>query len=336
VLLAIGLLAMLPLAVAWAGKRPRFVNRVDAPPTPQKIVFGSDLQANPAALLGNFDGDAEFWNLFYTAAAGIGFGTTAPVDGWLTGVSVKGYAVSGDTPGPGGSQPFRVGIEQQLPGGQLQVVSTSNPPFQLPGTSGTYYYWIGPPYTGFRMPIKKGQYVSFDTRGGTFAVFGSVPGAASASTVGKGQEQNAGILWTGTPHPGVELLMRPIEQPKVPTAKLEAASGPINKAITLEQEAESASSRKAARAKLRSSMDELKAAQALVHQAGEPKQGEISHNTEVSIEHYLGDAANEDKAARSAKKDPDRRAHIKTAIEAKRKALSDIGQAKSLARRQVP
>jgi hypothetical protein len=333
-LLAIGVLWSC-LSTASALAAPPFANKVSAPPWPAKLQVGSNLTAEPAPLLGNFDGDAEFWNLFYAAAAGIGANTKVPVDGWLTGVYVRGFAVSGDTPGPGGSQPFRVGVEQELPSGQLQVVSTSNPPFQLPGTSGTYYYWIGPPYTGFRMPLKKDEYVSFDTRGGTFAVFGSVPGASSASTVGKGQEQNAGVIWTGTPHPGVELLMQGIEQPKVPTAKLEAASTPLGKALALEQEAEG-SKRGTARAKLRSSIAQLKAAAALVHQAGEAKEGEIGHDTEVSIEHYLGEAVSQDKAARSAKRDQDRNARIRLAIEAKHKALSDIGKAKSLARHMLP
>jgi hypothetical protein len=56
----------------------------------------------------------------------------------------------------------------------------------------------------------------------------------------------------------------------------------------------------------------------------------------ASIEHYLGGAVTQDKAARSGKKNQDPIAHIRVAIEAKRKALSDIGKAKSLARRMQP
>src|SRR5947209_12346195 len=236
-LIAVGLLCLLaPRAVSLPGHAP-FVNRITAPPAPERIQFGSELHWEPAPLLGDFEGDAEFWDLFYTAAAGVaGEAPTVPVDGWLSGVYVKGRAVSGDMPSPDGSQPFRVGVEQPLPDGRLQVLSTSNPAFQLPAVTGTYYYWIGPPYTGFQMPLKTGEYVSFDTRGGTFAVFGSAPGSSSASTVGKGQEQNAGVIWTGAPHPGVELLMRMVEQPKVATAKLEAATTSLDRALTLEQE----------------------------------------------------------------------------------------------------
>jgi hypothetical protein len=332
-LLLVGLLGVVaPAAVARPG---HFVNKVDAPATPPMLRFGADLQLTAAPLLGNFEGDAEFWDLFYAAAAGIApVMPTAPVDGWLTGVTVKGYAVSGDMPGPGGSEPFRVGVEQPLPGGQLQVVSTSNPPFQLSGTSGTYYYWIGPPYTGFPMPLKTGQVVSFDTRGGTWAVFGSEPGSASASTVGTGLEQNAGVIWTGTSHPGVELLMVATEQPKVPVTKLEAAKVAIGKALALEQEAEGAS-RRSAKSKLKSSISELQSAEGLLHQAGEANEGEVSHDTEASVEHYLREAAAEDKGASSAKTKNVRKAHIKAAIEAKRTALSDISRAKGLAK-QVP
>jgi hypothetical protein len=331
----VGALGVLAPPAAGLPARVPFVNKLSAPPTPAKIQFGSDLHWEAAPLLGDFEGDAEFWDLFYTAAEGISReAPTVPFDGWLSGVYVKGRAISGDMPGPGGSQPFRVGVELPLPDGRLQVVSTSNPPFQLPGTNGTYYYWIGPPYTGFQMPLKTGEYVSFDTRGGTFAVFGNAPGSSSASTVGKGQEQNAGVIWTGTPHTGVELLMRMVEQPKVPTVKLEAAAPLIGRALTLEQEAQRARPR-TAKKKLRSSIGELRAAAALVHQAGEAKEGELSHDSEVSIEHYLSEAIVEDKAAGSAKKTRARGTHIRIALEAKRTALGDVGKSKSLAR-QVP
>jgi hypothetical protein len=128
--------------------------------------------------------------------------------------------------------------------------------------------------------------------------------------------------------------MRMVEQPKVPTARLEAAARLIGTALTLEQEAERARP-KTAKQKLRSSIGELRAAAALVHQAGEPKEGELSHDSEVSIEHYLSEAIAEDKAAGSAKKTRARGTHVRIAMEAKRTALGDIGKAKSLAR-QVP
>jgi hypothetical protein len=302
---------------------------IDAPPKPGKAEWGSNLQWNAEPLLGNLEGDAEFWDLFYQAAAGIG--PAAPFDGTLTGVYVKGRAVSGDMPGPEGSQPFRVGIEQPLPDGRLQVVSTSNPAFQLPATTGTYYYWIGPPSTGFQMPIKKGQIVSFDTRGGTWAVFGAAPGTASASTVGKGQEQNAGVIWTGTPHPGIELLMRMVEQPKIPTDKLDAASGPINKAITLEQQAGGATPR-AAKSKLKSAIGELRTSETLVHQALAGEIAEISLNTEKRLEHYLRVAVKEDKSAASSKTQTARKTHLRLAFDAERTTLGDIRTARSLAR----
>jgi len=334
VLIAVGLLCLLaPRAVSLPGHAP-FVNRITAPAAPERIQFGSELHWEPAPLLGDFEGDAEFWDLFYTAAAGVaGEAPTVPVDGWLSGVYVKGRAVSGDMPSSDGSQPFRVGVEQPLPDGRLQVLSTSNPAFQLPAVTGTYYYWIGPPYTGFQMPLKTGEYVSFDTRGGTFAVFGSAPGSSSASTVGKGQEQNAGVMWTGAPHPGVELLMRMVEQPKVATAKLEAATTSLDRALTLEQEA--AAKPRTAKQKLKSAVGELRTAVGLVHQAGEPREGELSHDSEVSIEHYLGEGLAEDKAAGAAKKTRARNSHLKTAMGAERTALADIAKAKSLAR-QVP
>jgi hypothetical protein len=316
-----------------------FPNKLDPPPTPPKIEFGSGLQGNPAALEGNLEGDAEFWELFFSAAAGIAGvrpTPTVPVDGWLTGVTVKGYAVSGDRPGPGGSEPFRVGVEQALPDGRLQVLSTSNPPFQLPGGNGIYYFWVGPPYTGFAMPLKAGEVVSFDTRGGTWAIFAATPGSTTDDAVGSGLEQNAGVKWIGAQRANTELLMQVTEQPSVPTAKLEEASASIAKALTFEQKALSAPTRNRAKFGLRKSLRELHVAQEDIRVAAGANEGEIGHATEVSIEHYLGLASDEDGAAGSAKATlSERESHIKAAVSAKHAALIDISRAKKLAK-QVP
>ena len=84
---------LVALAPATAsGKKPSFINKLDPPSTPTPERWGSELRLDPAPLLGNLEGDAEFWDLFYTAAAGIASQpVTAPRDGWLTGVYVKGY-----------------------------------------------------------------------------------------------------------------------------------------------------------------------------------------------------------------------------------------------------
>jgi hypothetical protein len=323
------------------GTTAPFPNTVDAPPTPAKVAFGSSLQGSPAPLLGNLEGDSEFWNAFLQAGAGIAPASHSPIvptDGWLLGVAVHGYAVSGDMPGPGGSEPFRVGVEQVLPSGQLQVLDTSTPPYQLPGTSGNYYYWAGPPYTEFPIRLKRSEQVSFDTRGGTWAVFAAVPGSTTGDTVGTGQEQNKGVVWSGVPHAGVELLMQITEQPSVPVTRLEEAASAAANALELEQHALGAA-RSKAKASLKLAIKQLQGAEHAVLLAGEAKSeeaAEISHDTEVSLAHYLSVAVREDKSATPAGLTLiERRAHIQAAIDAKHQVLSDIRKAVSLAK-QVP
>jgi hypothetical protein len=329
-----------------------FQNKVDPPPTPLEIFFGENPFTTSEPLLGDQEGDAEYWNTFLEAAAGIAPGPLTlvrpqagepfvPLDGWLSGVTIKGHAVSGDMPGPGGSQPFRVGVEQVLASGQLQVVSTSDPPFRLSGTDGTYYFDVGPPHTNFQMRVKKGEIVSFDTRGGTWAVFAKAPGSSTADTVGKGLEQNAGVIWTGVPHVGVALQMQVAEVPSLPVTDLEKAASAVGEAEKIEQQAESGGG-KGAHALSRAT-GLLHSARVAVEEAGvgaEPglpeNLPEISANTEASLKHYLGLALVEDLKAKSKKLSQGQRsAHIKAALSAKRTALSDIRKAKSLAK-QVP
>jgi hypothetical protein len=326
-------------ATAASGKAG-FVNKVTPPATPAPITFPPSLLGSPAPLLGNFEGDTEFWDAFWTAAAGIAPKQEfAPVDGWLIGVTVDGFAVSGDMPGPGGSQPFRVGIENVLATGQLQVVSTSDPPFRLPGVSGTYYFQVGPPSTGFAMRLQKGEVVSFDTRGGTWAVFSASPGSVTDDQTGKGLEQNAGAQWSGTQHPNVQLEMQVTEQPSVPTTAIDRLIGSLEAAIRPEQLAEGASRKDARRELTRASLQllsVLSAAEGAAQQADFESPAEISADTLKSIKHYVSVAGGEDlQAEGKGLNKAERIRHIKAAIEAKRAAISDARKARSLAK-QLP
>jgi hypothetical protein len=327
-----------------------FLNKLTPPPTPAMIPLGSDLLGSPAALLGNTAGDTESWNVslawnaYAARAAVLAKQTTVPVEGWLVGVTLKGYAVSGDMPGPGGSEPFRVGVEQVLPSGQLEVLSTSNPPFQLPGTSGTYSFAVGPPATGFAMRLRKGNVVSFDNRGGTWAVYASVPGSSTdyALSMG-GLEQNAGVKWTGTPRANTELLLQVTEQPKVPSADLEKAAALTGEAQALERLAASAAPAKARR-NLKQAGERLQAALKVLEAAavgsieGEagPALAELSPETAASIKHYLALALAEARLAGGKRLTHKQRAdHLKAVGEALRTAQSDIRKATQLAK-QAP
>ena len=259
---------------------------------------------------------------------------TAPVDGWLAGVWVKGYAVSGDMPGPGGSEPFRVGVEQPLPNGQLKVLSTSNPPYTLPGTNGSYYYWAGPPYTQFPMPLQKGDDLSFDTRGGTWAIFSAQAGSTVNFSSGSGLEQNPGVVWSPTPHMNVELDTQWVEQPAVPLTKLTEAKKRAQEALAEEKAASRASKRHAKR-KLKGALVSIAVASRLIDEAG--TEGEVSEQTELVLSHLLSIIEAEDQVAARGKARGKKTAkhYLSSAITDKAKLLKDLEAAISLAK-QTP
>ncbi len=321
-----------------------FLNPFTAPLTPPGAPppwkLGSSLTGTPAPLLGEIEEDAEFWGAFYAAAAGIGgvdLSPTIPGDGWITGVYVKGNAVSGDMPGPGGSQPFRVGIEQPQTNGQLKVISTSNPPFELPGTSGLYYFWVGPPYTQFAMPVMKGEILSFDTRGGTWSIFSSIPGSSVDSAAGTGLQQNPGMLWSPIPHPNVELDVQWLIEPLVPVLKLQSASMELRKAINLDDSAEKAR-RNAGRNKALDGalgIDKLVSA-AINEGAG---QGELSAQSASILSELITIAQDNNAEATHAGKGRhakgEQKHELGLALSDEQLALKDLASAKSLAEKVV-
>ena len=193
------------------------------PPPP--LSFDSDLSHDPQSIVGRFEADVEYWVRRIAHAFGASTGAhaaqagarytpsaTVPVDGTITSITVKGYAISGDRPGPGGSEPIRFSVARPQPNGQLQVITTTNPPFTLPGTPGTYTFPMS--QVSFKCcRVKAGDYISLDARGGEFAVFASVPGSETDVFSMAGLTQNPGYMWIGTPHQDVELLMQVTEQP---------------------------------------------------------------------------------------------------------------------------
>ncbi|HEX4564387.1 MAG TPA: hypothetical protein VH115_08020, partial [Solirubrobacteraceae bacterium] len=162
--------------------------------------------------------DVEYWfghgSGFAAQAAAYEPSTVVPANGMVTAIAVKGYAISGDRPGPGGSEPIRFTVAEPQPGGQLKVVTTTNPPFTLPGAPGGVTTFPMSQVSFKCCRVKAGDIVSLDARGGEFAVFGRAPGAVTETFTSGGLSQNEGVLWTGTPHQGVELLMRVTEQPE--------------------------------------------------------------------------------------------------------------------------
>ena len=165
------------------GLIPRGTTSVTPPSTPPPVVDGSDLSGQGEPNLGDINADLEMLNriekelreggvksaatralfdpfLAPARASAAGATSNITVSGQITSYTVKGYTISSNRPGAEGSGEIRLGIEEPQPNGQLKVLSTSNPPNLLPRTPGIYTFGIGPPATGFAMPVTKGQVVS--------------------------------------------------------------------------------------------------------------------------------------------------------------------------------
>jgi hypothetical protein len=322
------------------------------PPTSSPITMGSSLGAAPEPDLGNIAADSETLNRiekelleklkkstsgaaaalfdpFLAHASAAGATSVITASGQITSYTVKGYTISSNRPGPGGSGEVRLGVDEPQPNGQVKVLSTSNPPNLLPHAPGTYTFQIGPPSTGFKMPVTKGDVVSFDTPGGDYAVFGSQPGAELLASQGTGLEQNPGVLWTLTPHPNIELLMQVTVVPSIPLAKLEEAEKLLKEALALEHAAAKAG-RKQFSHRLKGASTLLKKATELI--AGAKGEGAVSDQTAASIDYYLGNAAADVKDALSMKRGPKPQTFAFGSAVETQDALTRVGTAKSLAK----
>ena len=184
------------------------------------VKYGSTLKAQAASLVKGIAADVAYWiaginqglSRAHVAQAGGVLATgAAPADGTVTQITVKGYAINGDRPGPGGSEPIRFSVARPQPNGQLKVITTTDPPFTLPGTDGVWTFDMS--QVRFKCcNVQKGDIVSLDARGGEFAVFGQVPGSVTDVFTMAGPTQDPGYMWTGTPHQDVELLMQVTER----------------------------------------------------------------------------------------------------------------------------
>ena len=170
----------------------------DKLPPPAPITWGSDLSGTPVAIGGTYLEDTETWTK----------GVSVPVDGTITQFRLKAGA------GPV-ELPLRFTVARPQPDGKLKVITTTDPPYTLPaGKAGTYEFNTSA--LGFKCcKVAKGDIVTVGNRGNptdsAYVWFAAVPGATTLLHTGSGQ--NAGDLWTGTPHDGYEVLLQVVEQP---------------------------------------------------------------------------------------------------------------------------
>jgi hypothetical protein len=173
-----------------------------APPTPP-ATFGSDLTGDPVVIAGTYPEDTEFWT----------DGVTVPADGVITEFRLKTGADPIDLP-------VRFSIVSPQPDGQVKVLTTTDPPYPLPANSpGVHSFKTSA--LGFTCcNVTKGDIVTVDNSGAgqtadPYVWFARKAGFTTFSHTCSpcGRSQDPGMVWTGMPHEGFELLLQIVEQP---------------------------------------------------------------------------------------------------------------------------
>jgi hypothetical protein len=190
-------------AAACARKLLRLLRAATPPVVPvvkEPVTFGSDLTGSPVALRGTYLDDTEFWTEQLTV----------PVDGRITGFRLKVGANPVDLP-------LRFSVVRPHPDGQVEVQTTTNPVYPLPGgTPGVVTYSTS--VLSFTCcKAKAGDIVTVDNSGTTvrdpYTWFAAKPGSTTFSHTMGGDSQNKGVLWRGVPNAGYEVLLQVTMQP---------------------------------------------------------------------------------------------------------------------------
>jgi hypothetical protein len=171
------------------------------PPTPVGPVnFGSNLAQDSTTTVG-VPFDYALW--LASQATGVADSVTAPADGQVTQVAVRGNYVPGGCAATPDSTCQTI-LFQDLrpqPDGKVKVMSTTQP-FMLPATPGTYNF---APTNFF---VKKGDYVALASIGGRLNVLaaaaplGAQAGAVTDMFQGGGQDMNGSVFMSNNTQNG--------------------------------------------------------------------------------------------------------------------------------------
>ena len=186
--------------VSGAGSCARRLRRLvveNAPETPL-VTFGSDLAGQPVAIPGTYPEDTEFWT----------GGVTVPADGMVTRFSLK----TGSDPI---DLPLRFSITRPQADGRLLVISTTDPPYALPGNRPGVHTFETSALSFRCCRVQKGDVITADNSGADqtqdpYVWFARKPGSVTFSHTCSpcGRSQDPGNYWTGTPHSDLELLLQ--------------------------------------------------------------------------------------------------------------------------------
>jgi hypothetical protein len=165
------------------------------------VTFGSDLTGDPVALPGIWPEDSEFWVK----------GLTVPAPGMITEFRLR--VGSGPV-----SLPVRFSVVRPQPDGRVKVITTTNPPFLVPGGSPGTYIVKTSTFSFVCCRVLQGDIVTVDNRGADqtqdpYVWFARKPGFETFSHMEAGVSQDAGQLWRPTPHEGFEVLLQVVMTP---------------------------------------------------------------------------------------------------------------------------
>lgn len=174
--------------------------KANAPAKPA-ITFGSDLTGDPVALPGVWREDSEFWTQ----------GLTIPAAGTITEFRLR----VGSNPV---SLPVRFSVVRPQPDGRVKVLTTTNPPYLVPGGSPGVYTVKTSTFSFKCCIVSKGDIVTVDNRGAEetpspYVWFARKPGFTAFSHMEPGVSQDAGQLWRPEPHLGFDVLLQALMTP---------------------------------------------------------------------------------------------------------------------------
>lgn len=170
-----------------------------AHPAPQPapvgpVKFGSNLAQDSTTTVG-VPFDYALW--LASQATGVVDSVTAPADGQVTQVAVRGNYVPGGCAATPDSTCQTI-LFQDLrpqPDGKLKVMSTTQP-FTLPPTPGTYNF---APVNFF---VKKGDYVALASIGGRLNILAPAAGAVTDMFQGGGGDMNGSVFMSNNTQNG--------------------------------------------------------------------------------------------------------------------------------------
>src|SRR3954451_9416728 len=151
--------------------------RANAPAKPA-ITFGSDLTGDPVAFEGVWREDSEFWTK----------GLTVPAAGTITEFHLR---VGSDPV----SLPVRFSVVRPQPDGRVKVITTTNPPFLVPGGSPGVYTVKTSTFSFRCCAVQEGDIVTVDNRGAgetesPYVWFARKPGFTAFSHMEPGVSQD--------------------------------------------------------------------------------------------------------------------------------------------------